>query len=496
TYVTTDIASAPLLWVLPLAAFLLTFILVFRERPVLPHSIMLQLQPALVGAFLLGISSPGQPWRTIAAIAAIGGAFVTTIVAHRELYERRPDPLHLTEFYLWMSVGGVLGGVFSALIAPQIFASMWEMPLLMALGLACRPTVAGPAVSRNRTLLLMGLGLVMVALASMAFRDGWLKPDNTLVRPGIMVVFIGLVLLSQQAWRQLCLTAVPLAAMAFLPSALNRGDAERSFFGVHRVFESPDGQMRVLMHGTTIHGAERLRDGDGKPVSAALPSTYYYPGGPLAQGVEAARQSTNKPAGGLAVGVVGLGTGSMACHSRSNERWRFYEIDPVVMKIARDPSRFTFLSRCRPDAEFVLGDARLTLGKAPASGYDYLVVDAFSSDAVPVHLLTVEALGLYLSKLSPNGLLALHVSNRHLDLIGVTAALVQALPGIHGVFASDAVPGDALDATSSQVVFIAKSATALAPLQSRVRVAALPKTNAAPWTDDFSDIVTAVRRRR
>ena len=199
----------------------------------------------------------------------------------------------------------------------------------------------------------------------------------------------------------------------------NRVETARSFFGVHQVVETTDGRHRLLYHGTTLHGAQRLLDGDAPAKSPPEPLSYYYFGGPMSQSIAAARAA----GGGLArVAVVGLGTGSLACHQRATETWTFFEIDPEVVRIARDPRLFNFLSVCAPDAPIVLGDARLTLA-ASAQRYDLIVIDAFSSDAIPVHLLTREAMAGYLSRLEPGGVLVMHISNRHMELGRVVAAI-------------------------------------------------------------------------
>ena len=498
SYVTTDLASAPFLWVLPLAAFLGTFILVFRDKAAIPHDWLLVLQPALVGAVLFGLATPGNRGWAIACIAGTAAFFVTTMVAHRELYLQRPAPRHLTEFYLWMSLGGVLGGMFAALLAPQLFNAVWEYPLLLVLGMACRPGIFGtrPEAKETRDLTALGVGSLIVLLGiAGAMKSGQMDPI-TLPRLMFLCGFGLLTLLSAtRPLRQLICVAVMGATIAILPSAMNRGDAERSFFGVHRVTMTGDNQMRLLMHGTTIHGAERVRDDRGNKVAEPLPATYYYPASPMALGVEAARTASQKTSGGLAVGVVGLGAGSMACHSRRDEAWQFYEIDPVVVKIAKDASRFTFLSRCRPNADIVLGDARLTLAKAPPGGFDYLIIDAFSSDSVPVHLLTVEAVRLYLDKLAPEGILAMHVSNRHLDLVAVAAATVRQVPGAHVQLADDRVPEMGFDAAASHVVFVTKSQAAAWIVSGMPSVIKMPPADMPAWTDDYSDIVGPLVRK-
>ncbi|MCB1512751.1 MAG: fused MFS/spermidine synthase, partial [Hyphomicrobiaceae bacterium] len=214
----------------------------------------------------------------------------------------------------------------------------------------------------------------------------------------------------------------------------------------------------------------------------------------MARGIDAARIATGKPAGGLNVGVVGLGAGSLICFAEPGENWRFYEIDPVVEKIARNPKHFSFMSRCGAKTPVVLGDARLTLKAAPAGGFDYLLIDAFSSDSVPVHLLTREAIELYLSRLAPDGVLALHISNRHMDLQSVAAATVLSIPGVHAAVVSDKKGLGGMDGTKSRVFFIAKSAKSLATVKSWPDAHAAAPKGVRPWTDDYSDVLGAIIR--
>lgn len=495
SYVTTDIASAPFLWVIPLAIFLLTFILVFKETPLIRHDWLLAVQPVLVAVVLFGLSEPGDKGWMLAAVAGTAAFFVTTMVAHRELFERRPAAEHLTEFYLLMSLGGALGGMFAALLAPKLFNVIWEFPLLLLLGMACRPGVFSAKLDRPdwlRLAALVGVGLVVIAGLGVTLSQGTImtaKLPRTLL---VMLLGLASVLAMRMPVQQFAYAILMGAAIYCLPSAMNRGDAERSFFGVHRVAQSLDRQMQVLWHGTTIHGAQRLVDAQGKAVAEPLPATYYYPEGPMARGVDVARAAVGKANGGLSVGIVGLGAGSMACYSRDNETWRYFEIDPVVVKIASDPSRFTFLSRCQGKGKIVVGDARLTLVKEPTAGFDYLIVDAFSSDSVPVHLMTVEALQLYLEKLSPNGILALHVSNRHLDLVDVLGAAVARLPGVKAVLTEDRVRSLTFDKAGSRVVFLTRSDASMAEIEKLPYAREMPAPTLAAWTDDYSDVLGAI----
>jgi spermidine synthase len=188
-------------------------------------------------------------------------------------------------------------------------------------------------------------------------------------------------------------------------------------------------------------------------------------------------------------GVTGLGAGSLACHSRQGEAWRFFEIDPVIIGIAKNPRYFTFLSPCPPNADIVVGDARLTMAKEAKDSFDLIIVDAFSSDAVPVHLMTAEAIRLYLDKVKRDGIVLLHISNRYLDLEGVLGATVKVLPGVHGfIISDDEADGSYAQSTSTVAVF-AKSNEALEPLRSLKEISEFDDAGLKPWTDDYSDIL-------
>ena len=498
-YLTADLASVPFLWVIPLALFLATFILAFRERSLLSHQRLLKAQPILVaGAFLAQSALGGGGWLLTVAIG-FGAFFVTAMVCHRELYDCRPAARHLTEFYVWISLGGVLGGTFAALLAPQLFNAVYEFPILLVLGLACRPGLAAALADRGEITAgsrwpLMLLAVVAAIALGLALFGAPDILNRIVVLPPLAVAALLMLATREQPFRLLAYATVGGLTLLLLPSALSRGTAERSFFGIHRVLLEGGGSLRVLMHGTTIYGAERIRDKSGNPITHPLPATYFHPRSPLARGVAAARQVGAKPAGGLVVGIVGLGAGSMSCHSRPEESWRFYEIDPVVVKIAHDVRHFTFLSRCRPSADVVMGDARLSLAREPAGRFDYLVIDAFSSDAIPVHLLTREAIALFLHKLAPEGILALHISNRHLDLPAVAAATALAVPGTFAALVIDR-PTFEDDGAPSDVMFVTKSESAIAPILAWSDGKLVTEAKTAPWTDDYSNVPAAIWRR-
>jgi hypothetical protein len=497
SYIATDIASAPLLWVLPLALFLATFMLVFCERPPIPHSLMLMLQPVLTCLAILGFSWPGNAGTTLGATFGFAAFFVTMMVCHRELYERRPEASQLTGFYLWMSLGGVLGGIFAAIVAPQIFNAIYELPLLLLAGIACRPGL--PAALRERTLrrpawLILAVATGTIAAIVIGFRTGVIGEIAGLLLTGLVITTCAsaIFLVRHNRLAEMAIAAAIGIGTFTLPSAQNLGHAERSFFGVHRVHELAGGEARMLLHGTTLHGIERLRDAFGRPIEQPVPASYYHPASPMALGIEIAR-SNARPGRAFAVGIVGLGAGSMACYKRANEAWRYFEIDPSVVRIARDASLFRFLSRCDASPDIVLGDARLTLNKEHSRHFDYLVIDAFSSDAVPVHLLTREALELYLDKLGPDGLLALHISNRHLDLVGVVSALAASIQGIHAAHVYGRGDGT-LYTPGSSVAFISRSERTIAGAMGLQGARALPPSSYRAWTDERSDILSVLWR--
>ena len=493
-YLTTDIAAAPFLWVVPLAIYLLTFVAVFRERPWITHANVVRFVPFAVAPLAVSLIGGEKVfWLTSIALNLVVFALLT-LMCHGELYARRPSPRRLTEFYLCTSFGGVIGGGFAGLLAPQIFNGNYEYPILIALALLCMPgLVTGGS---RKALTEAAPWLVASAALALVWYVTRFQPSATLELP--FQVLLALLAAAMLFQRQRPMRFFGLVILSFSVTALWRPgiapiETARSFFGVHKVAEVNDGRARLLYHGTTIHGAQRLRNDDGTPVSGPLlPQTYYYPGGPFAEAigaVRAARGSLNH------VAVVGLGTGTLACHSKGNEHWTFFEIDPEVIRIARDPRRFEFLSRCAPESPVIAGDARLTL-EASADRYDLIVLDAFSSDTIPVHLLTREAVAGYLSKLSPHGVLLLHISNRHLDLTPVVAKVAQSL-GLAAFVREDRSAGDLLTTlkADARLVVLARDAADAGSVAGNW-MPLRPDQSSALWTDDYSNILGIMLRTK
>ncbi len=489
-HISTDVGAAPLLWVAPLALYLLTFVVTFRDKPMRLDAPASRTHVWLVGIALMGIGT-GSRWIFLGLLVSLAVFFICALANHRALFLRRPSAGYLTAFYVCMSFGGVLGGLFAALLAPLLFPSLYEYPALLVVSLLCRPGAweALRAAPRAETLRIAGIcALALVA----AFLLGALAPTPKGIATGLAIAFAaGAMLLWRDLPKAATLAAFAALSGTFLHAALAQQDVRRSFFGVHKIFETPDNEFRLLVHGTTIHGAMRVRDPQGNPVAGRpAPTTYYAFDGPLGQAISSVRAARGGQLSHIA--AIGLGVGSLACHAKPREAITFYEIDPVVIDIARDASLFRYLSDCAPGAATVLGDARLTIaGQKEAS--DVVVVDAFTSDAIPAHLMTREAVALFRARAKEDGVVLFHVSNNVMDFSGVLARIAADL-GLVALRNSDRVsrPDHPDMRTPSDVVALVRDpahmgAAALAsgewlPLQADARQRV--------WTDDYSTILT------
>jgi uncharacterized integral membrane protein len=492
THITTDVGSAPFIWVIPLALFLLTFILVFKDKLAFNYG---WLQVALPAVLVVMLFVKGSVSGVLLALAA---SFMASLVCHRELYQRRPAASHLTEFYIWMSVGGVIGGIAAALVAPQLFTTVIEFKLALLLSLLCFPGVllgANAAVRPERVLAFGAAAAAFLYLNNTLVDAGHIANTGVLFWVLVEVALLCMFLTRKVPEHRAIIAMVLVACGTMKPGWTGALHQERSFFGTNTVKLSSDGRHRTMEHGTTLHGAERIVTDAGVAITRPVPATYYYPGSPMQRGIELARQTYVSGSAPFAVGVVGLGTGSLACYAQANETWRYFEIDPMVARIARDPKLFGFLSTCLPNNEILIGDARLTLKSQPDAGFNYLVIDAFSSDAIPAHLLTREAFTSYLDKLTPGGVIAIHISNRYLDLAPSIAATVATLPGLNIAEAFSNPTLDAPDALRSQVLFVSKDQALMAEVAAWPDGKALTAGNATPWTDDYSDVLSALIRK-
>ena len=488
TFMTTDVAAVPLLWIVPLVLYLLTFVLVFARRTLVSHAAMVRALAfwVLPLTWLIVFDTP-LPVALEAPVHLLA-FFLAAMVCHGELARRRPSAKYLTEFYLSMSIGGVLGGLFNALVAPLVFSTVVEYPLVLVLACALRPRREGADSSK-----LSGLDLALpvviggFALAMMILFD----PAETKA-PLTLLLAIGIPTVACFSFSArpvrfaLGVAALMVAGGSYVAALEQVTYRGRSFFGVHRVFEDSDHKLRYLVHGGIIHGAQHLEENRRRE-----PSMYYHKDGPIGQIFSAFRGRADK----RRIGVIGLGIGGLAAYSEPNQQWTFYEIDPAVADLALDRRQFTYLSDSPADVRVVLGDARIALQKAPDRIFDLVVVDAFSSDAIPVHLLTREALRLYWDKLDEGGVLAFHISNTYLNL----APLVADLARDSGLFC--VVRFDTQGATSmpdskgaSQWAVMARSPQHLEFLANDPRWQQMPaRATSTAWTDDFSDPLSLMK---
>ena len=483
SYLATDIAAVPLMWVVPLGLYLLTFMAAFGARASWWAAIADRRLPLVVVALIafMIVHVTGPAW--LVAPVHLAGFTLAALLCHCELARRRPSSSRLTEFYFWLSFGGMLGGVFNTLIAPVVFTSITEYPLALLAACFVRRGVrraVTTAFDRSLDLLTPILtGAVTFALIGLVHRAG-LSPRLALFVPGLLVFS------QMKHARRFAASVAALCVVGIaMPNANADGQVlhrERTFFGVYRVSIDATGRYRTLFHGTTLHGVQAL-----DPSRAGESLTYYHRAGPFGQAFAQLPHASHAPQ----VAVVGLGVGTLASYARPDQHWTFYEIDPAVERIARAPDGFTFLTTCGRRCEVVVGDARLSLARSAEPGYGLLVLDAFSSDAIPVHLMTSEAIDLYLKRLAPDGVIAFHISNRHLRLAPVLGRLAMA----HGLVAleqRDAVGSDMRDdgKTSSDWVLMARSRSDLGVLVDDRRWTAVAVPADTPlWTDSFSNIL-------
>lgn len=494
THLTTDIVAMPLLWVLPLGLYLLSFSIAFSENRALPLAFITVAPLVLmIGGGVAFAAAATMPWF----YASIGLflLFTVCVALHAMLYERRPAPEHLTGFYLAMSAGGVLGGIFCALVAPVIFDWAYEHPLLLvAAGLLVTrdPLFAPAARLSSRMALILALVALLASMVSghfLIFGEQDKIPQWVSLGIMVVIVFIGLAVIGRRLPYALTLLSLMLALGGWntVKTSFNKDGRTRSFFGIYAVGIS--GGTRFLQHGTTLHGGQSLTPGRERD-----PLTYYAPKSGVGLAMTAAPQLFGPAA---RIGVVGLGAGTLACYAQPGQDWRFYEIDPAIAAIARDPHKFTFLSRCLPDARIVIGDARLTIAADRDPPLDLLVIDAFSSDAVPMHLLTREALDTYARRLQPHGLLMIHISNRYMRLEPVLAEAQK-----HGwTLRARQYEIDAAEAaknySSSLWIALAKDPVVISRLvASNPRTAWRPVSSDpgfAGWTDDYASILPLIK---
>lgn len=498
-YITTDLVVVPVLWVIPLALYLLTFILVFAKRRLISQKLTRRMLPPAAMALLIMLVVEATEPLTLVVLGHLAAFFVLALACHGELADDRPVTQHLTGYYLMLGIGGMLGGAFNALLAPVVFTTVAEYPIaiIAAAMLMLRFTAGERGLRLHDVALPLVLGACAAGLIVLANTlELEVSPLRLLLTAGIPA--IGCYLLSKQPIRFGLALAAVFVASSF--DTINRGnmlEAHRGFFGVHRITRVET--FNRLYHGTTLHGAQTVDVETGTPIEPLEPLAYFHTNSPIGQ-VFAAWQSKQRLQN---IGVVGLGVGALAAYANDDQRMTFYEIDPLVRQIAEDERYFTFLSAARQrgvDVQVVLGDARLTLNEVPRHSLDMLVIDAFSSDSIPVHLLTREAMELYLSTIDEGGVIAMHISNRYLNLAPVIANLASSLDVMCLVRDDSFVTLEHAQLTGregSVWVLLAREDQDLSPLTLTAASALWLRTqgNAAErlWTDEYAHVLGALR---
>jgi hypothetical protein len=492
TYLTTDIASIPLLWIIPLATYLVSFVIVFSQRPLFRWQSLARVLPILAVTLIFLILSRATQPMALLIVVHILFFFVACMTCHGQLADERPTSERLTDFYLWLSLGSVAGSACTAILAPNIFKFVLEYPVAIVAACVLRPTASKVGHEKGRLwldlafpVLVGALALCLVAIEPV-FDWGSVYLRNGVVI-GIPLVFAFL-FVDRRIRFGLGLTAVIAGSWSHLSSYGMTLHAERNFFGISRVTTSRDGSTHFLVHGSTLHGRQRM-----EPEGQCEPLTYYHRTGPAG---DIFRWLQAKD-GAKRVALIGLGAGSLGCYAVPGQEWTFYEIDPAVIRLAQNTNYFTYLGKCtRAEARIIPGDARLRIREAPPAMFDLILVDAFSSDAIPVHLMTVEALNLYLSKLATGGLLAFHISNRYLELEPVLGSLAKELKLVArtrddwSLDPSEAAAGK----EQSQWVVLVRVEKDLLLLSRSSRWLPIDHDKAAAvWTDDFSNVLSVFK---
>ncbi|MFZ4690120.1 MAG: spermidine synthase [Polymorphobacter sp.] len=502
THLTTDIAATPLLWVIPLGAYLLSFVLAFGASGPRWTRLAQQVAPGALLALAAWVclrSGPGA--ATLFAAAGVLVLFIVALALHGTLAQEKPDVGGLTDFYLWISVGGALGGVLCALVAPIIFDWPYEHPLLLVVAAAVIPSpILSPRLAalwqdwRARLAVVMIASIIGVAAG---LRIAALQP-GALLPVGMQLELVGILLLWLLALATIgrsvlfayvfAMLLLALGGAGQVRTSMTDGARERSFFGVYSIYTEPENNWRRLLHGTTTHGLQSL-----DPARSRLPMTYYAPD----SGVGMVMRQAARFGDTARIAFVGLGAGTLACYARPGQSWTAYEIDPVVAAIARQ--QFSYIRQCRPDLPIVLGDARLTLQRAAPGALDILAVDAFSSDAIPLHLVTREAFGIYSRALQPEGVLLIHVSNKFLDLEPMIAAIGAAqgwTVKVRNYSPGGNQPRGQMFASSVWIA-LARTPGAMAAMTDRMPAnawtAPREQQGLVPWTDDFASILPMMK---
>lgn len=480
-YMSTNIAPMPLLWIVPLALYLLTFIVAFARKQLVKPGTWARILPIAVTPLALAmILEATEPISVLIGMHLIVFV-VAALMCHTRLVETRPGSANLTEFYVWLSVGGAVGGLFNAIVAPTVFSSLAEYPIALVAACLLRPILQKQNYKFD-FIFAIGMFLFTVSIAMIAKQMG-MPPSQA--RTGMIIglpAILCFLMVDRPARYALMLGGL------FLGSNLMQTNSAgvvaytgRSFFGVHRVVFLDNNRFHELVHGNTTHGMQDMQN-------PSEPKTYYTRNGPIGEIFESYPGLPH-------VAMVGMGVGSCAAYGVEGQRMTYFEIDPIVDEIAKNPKYFTYLRDTKADLDVVLGDARLTLERQ-SGPYNLIVLDAFSSDSIPIHLLTSEAMAMYVSKLTPEGFISVHISNRYLDLEPILAKVAQSLNMT--AYVREDAPTDeetSLGKRPSRWMILTRSPDHISKIIDRSFWTESDAHASTPlWTDDYSNILSAFAR--
>ena len=494
SHITMDIASAPLIWIIPLALYVGTFIIVFARKQYLSLIQLSTIHAVLITILcFLKLSNATENFLFVISIHVLA-FFFTAWLCHAVLAAKRPHNSHLTEFYLLMSLGGAMGGFFNAIIAPQVFVTTFEYPLILAAACVCRYWCL-PSTSKffqkidikNSTTPIWIAATFILAIIAVFYKD------NIALGSIITSIILSGVLLLNFKRPILFSTLVAISLFVgynqySLKASNNYIHKERNFFGIIAIVDSEELGTRNFLHGTTNHGTQAL---DSKHEFSRL--SYYSENSPINDVFSYINQYDREQH----IAVAGLGAGVTACFSKDGRDFDFYEIDPAVVRIAENPDFFTYLSDCGSPYEMHLGDARIKMKKAYDKKYDVIFIDVFSSDNIPIHILTLEAIEMYLSKLKDDGILVFNISNRYLDLEPVIAATAKelGLSAYGHLSESGYLDGDKLPYNSAHYAAITKSQSAIKYLKEHQWSTVIEREGIVSWSDEYSNILSVLSNK-
>lgn len=497
SHISVDIAAIPLLWVIPLIIYLFSFVMVFARTPIISHNFIMSIAPTAIIVAVIFYSLSVALFCDIAIVITF--LFIISMVFHGELAKNKPSATKLTEFYLFMSLGGVLGGIFNSIIAPLCFNDVYEYLLIIILSALALPNKKEAIKSYRNIFIFPFITALMYSILIITIKVRERIINDTNIEIIDIAVIIALIITNyflfslfyykkQPQSLRFMLAAALLCVIGYVmrPNQVLTSFKARSFFSTYKVLSPPESDR--LVSGKTTHGIQIKIPVDLQ----TMPTSYYSKKGPIGDIFNVLDPISNYKE---KMGVVGLGTGTLSCYVKPGRTWTFFEIDPLTVQIAKDSGIFKFLPKCAPNANIVLGDARLSLQKSNNNTFDVLFVDAFSSDAIPMHLLTKEALDMYMSKIKKDGAVAIHVSNKYVDLTPVLAGYSKTanIKGYLKNHTSSKQDKEDLSITSSSWVVLSKNKRFLkALLETKGWQDIASSSKKVFWSDDFSNIIPLI----